>query len=120
MKNNKKQLLYVVPMLAFLFAILLYSNKIQKEIDQHLEKTNAHMMRIIKGGMGQKFIVFEYYVEDKRFERTVELPLGFCKTGDCFDKEYIIEYSTLNPQYCRIVIEGKTYKGNIKFLDIIK
>lgn len=113
-EGNDKAIKSTIFMIALGIGIYFILNSKQREIDKHFGVTQGMVTNYLPSGRGGKKIEYKYFIS-KYYVAYAVVPSDniFKASKIFFDKNYLIEYSTVDPSNSRIVIDGVRYKSGV-------
>jgi len=107
---SKKEIIWVSIFVATLLSIVFGLKHLKnREIDNNLGITKGTIIKAYKNKLANRFI-YTYSVERKIYTSKESLEeskyvKGCCRDNSCLGKQFIVEYSTKNPQHSRILLD---------------
>ena len=122
--NGEKKVGYILSFILIII-LLIYSfisnnktKKINKQIDYFKGLTIGEVIKYERVASTSRSTTFEYYVSGNRYTTSFYKRYRNCeKNGKCIGLKYVVEYSTIYPKHCRVLInvpiKGDTIPQNI-------
>lgn len=106
---EEKDIVLIIAMLVFFGVVYFLLNNTQRQIDNHLNVTQGKIIEYYSRG-----IIKYSYAIDKYYESYAKIPSSAeFKASIFFDKNYLIEFSRVDPSNSRIIIDGVRYKSGV-------
>jgi hypothetical protein len=116
---SKNKFLPLIGIILIFLILFLMDYKEQSELKENKISTTGKIIKIKSKYQARYSLVYEYYVNDKKYEGSVGITPFDCDSGKrgCVGSEFTVYYSSINPENSRIDLGMyEEFKTTVEFV----
>ncbi|MDB2555598.1 hypothetical protein N9X55_02520 [Flavobacteriaceae bacterium] len=119
MKSKTQNTILAIGLISLCLWLLIRAIYIQVDVKNNKEVTTGKIIKLTRGYQARYGLIYEYNIEGKRYTGQIGIDPFLCDDGtkNCVGKEFVVYYSSKNPENSRIDLgKYEKYKTTVEFV----